>query len=198
MIDIPLYYDFASTICYVTHRVMQRKAAELDGLGVSLVWKPIDLARITGWPRGADVEGPRRENALRVAAEFSIAALMPARWLDSRALHAVTLDLRGTTREPTWRERVWTAVYDEGRKVDEPGELERLGADLGIDTARLASEAGLARVDAETRLAYEAGVGGVPTFDLAGWFLCGLQDDETTRRILERFVAKQRDREAAG
>ena len=35
-IEIPAYYDFASTICYVTHRVMHRQAGDLSELGVVL------------------------------------------------------------------------------------------------------------------------------------------------------------------
>lgn len=191
-IEIPVYYDFASTICYVTHRVMERRAAELDDLGIALVWRPLDLARITGWPRGVEVEGPRRDNALRVADEFSVAVTMPTHWVDSRGAHAVALRLRGTASEPAWRERVWSAIFEEGRTLEEDDSLERLGVDLGLDVGPLATEQGLAELDLETRRAYEAGITGVPTFDLGGWFLSGLQDDDTTRKLLGRFVEKRR------
>ena len=196
MIEIPVYYDFASTICYVTHRVMERMAPELRARDVTLVWRPIDLARITGWPRGVDVEGPRRDNALRVATEFGVSLHMPPRWLDSRAAHAVALELRGTPSEPAWRERVWCAVFEEARCLDDDADLERLGADLGLDVAALTAPPALARVDAETRTAYEAGITGVPTFDLDGWFLCGLQDETTTRLLLDRFLERKRTRTA--
>jgi predicted DsbA family dithiol-disulfide isomerase len=189
-IEIPTYYDFASTICYVTHVVMRRQEGELAALGVELRWQPIDLARITGWPRGAAVEGERRDNALRVAAEFEVAARMPPRWLDSRAAHAAALALRGSAREPNWRERVWTAVFEEGRDIGEAGEMARLAADAGIDLAELDLEA----VDTATRAAYEAGVSGVPTLDLGGWLLPGLQDTRTTRLLLERFLEKRSQR----
>lgn len=191
-IEIPVYYDFASTICYVTHRVMERRAAELDELGVSLLWRPLDLARITGWPRGVEVEGPRRENALRVATEFAVEVRMPARWVDSRGAHAVALRLAGKRSESAWRERVWSAIFEEGRTLEEEDALQRLGGDLGLDLGRLAVEQALAQLDLETRRAYEAGITGVPTFDLGGWFLCGLQDDDTTRKLLSRFVEKRR------
>jgi predicted DsbA family dithiol-disulfide isomerase len=197
-IEIPVYYDFASTICYVTHRVMERRAAELEALGVALLWRPIDLARITGWPRGVEVEGPRRDNALRVAAEFGVPVHMPARWLDSRAAQALALELRGTPREAAWRERVWTAVFEEGRDIGEARELQRLTADLGLDLPVPADVDWLARLDGETRAAYEAGITGVPTFDLGGWFLCGLQDDETTHKLLQRFVQRRRQRAERG
>ena len=53
---VPVYYDFASTLCYVAWRVMARMADDLTEIGIELVWRPIDLARLTGWERGAVVE----------------------------------------------------------------------------------------------------------------------------------------------
>ena len=60
LLVIPVYFDFASTLCYVAHRVMGRLAGELGRIAVGLDWRPIDLARITGWKRGVDVVGERR------------------------------------------------------------------------------------------------------------------------------------------
>ena len=42
-----------------------------------LDWRPVDLVKITGWKRGIVVEGPRRENALRVADELGVTVRMP-------------------------------------------------------------------------------------------------------------------------
>ena len=89
-LSIPVYYDFASTICYVARRVMERIAASVEAAGLALKWPPVDLTMIAGWQRGVAVEGPRRDNALRVARDLGVAARMPARWLDSRPAHAVT------------------------------------------------------------------------------------------------------------
>ena len=109
---VPVVYDFASTLCYVAHRVMERMAGDLDDLGIELAWTPIDLARITGWERGAVVEGPRRANALRVARDLGVTLHMPTHWIDSRAVNAVALGLTDGTREVSWRERVFCAIYE--------------------------------------------------------------------------------------
>ena len=37
---IPLYYDFASSLCYVTHRVLERMAGDLSVLKIQFEWKP--------------------------------------------------------------------------------------------------------------------------------------------------------------
>ena len=57
---VAVHYDFASTICYVAHRVMQRMAGDLEALGIELTWTPLDLAALVGWRRGETVDGPRR------------------------------------------------------------------------------------------------------------------------------------------
>lgn len=188
-VEIPIYYDFASTICCVADRVLRRWQPQLSALGVSLRWRPFDLARVTGWPRGAEVDDERRANALRVAEEFGVGLTMPRCWLDSRAAHAISLSLGDPAKEEAWRERVWTAAFDESRDIGETAEIERLAADL--DLVLDVGPADLAGVDRATREAYEAGITGVPTLDLGGWFLPGLQDEKTTLLVLERYLRRR-------
>src|SRR6185295_20028404 len=160
-LTIPVHYDFSSTICFVAHRVLERMRKDLDAMSVVLDWRPVDLVKITGWHRGIVVEGPRRENALRVAAELEVEVLMPGSWLDSRRAGAVALSLSGD-REAAWRERVWSAVFEEARDIGADGEVERLATDLSIDVGGIADD--FSRLDAETAAARSAEVIGVPTF----------------------------------
>src|SRR5262245_40304048 len=51
-VTIRVHYDFASTIAYVAHRVLEQMSDELEAIGVVLDWRPIDLVAITGWRRG--------------------------------------------------------------------------------------------------------------------------------------------------
>jgi len=189
-LTIPVHYDFSSTICCVAHRVLQRMHDDLDAIGVALEWRPLDLVGITGWRRGAVVEGPRRENALRVAGELGVTVLMPAVWLDSRPAHVVALELTGTPHEVAWRERVWSAVFEEGRDIGAAGEVERLAEDLGLSRASLPDLRNFSRLDAATEAAREAEVSGVPTFHV-GFPLGGIQDPATMRLLFQRWVDKQ-------
>jgi predicted DsbA family dithiol-disulfide isomerase len=186
---VPVYYDFASTICYVAHRVMGRMTADLDALAVRLDWRPLDLTRLTGWPRGAVVAGPRRANALRVASDLGVPVRMPGVWLDSRAAHAVALTLAGTPKEPAWRERVWSAVFEEGCDLGD-ATLVRLGRDLDLTLSLPPADAALAGVEALAAAAHAAGVTGAPTFMLGPWPCGGIQEERTMRSLLERFVRK--------
>ena len=193
---IPVYFDFASTLCYAAHRVMGRLTPELSGFGVALDWRPIDLARITGWRRGTDVVGGRRGHVLRVARQLAGPVRVPPRWIDSRPAAAVALALHGTPKEVAWRERVWTAVFEEGRDPDDEGELAAWARDLGLDDAVL--DVRIAAVDAETDRAHALGVDGAPTFLLGPWPMPGIQDDATMLGLLRRYAERQRQRAGGG
>lgn len=190
-LTISVHYDFASTICFVAHRVLERMRGEIDAMEVALDWRPVDLTAITGWSRGAEVTGPRRENALRVAAELDVAVRMPAIWLDSRPAHAVALALTGGAIEIAWRERVWSAVFEQGRDIGDPVEIERLARDLGIGGPVLAGARDFAHLDAVTEAAREADVIGVPTFQL-GFPLGGIQEPSTMKLLFQRWADRQR------
>ncbi len=191
-VTVPVHYDFASTICYVAHRVMQRVAGELDELGVELRWEPVDLAALMGWRVGGDVEGLRRDNALRVAQELGVPVRMPTRWTDSRPAMAVALSLADSGREPTWRERVWSAIYEEGRDPGEGAEVERLANELGLELDPEGLQDSEARLEERTRAAAEAGVTSLPCFMLAGLPFGGIQEDATMLSFLGRFAKRAR------
>ena len=195
---IPVFYDFASTLCYVAHRVMERMAGDLDDLALELDWRPIDLTVITGWRRGAGVDGPRRDNAIGVARSLGVDVRMPTTWLDSRPANAVALALAGTTSEPAWRERVYSAIYSEGRSLDDPELLPSLARDLGLDLPRLSGEAQLDALDQITLDAHAIEVTGVPTFLLDRYPFGGIQEEATMRSLLGRWAAKQRGQTVAG
>jgi predicted DsbA family dithiol-disulfide isomerase len=189
---VRVYYDFASTLCYVGYRVMQRMRSELEALALELEWAPLDLSSLTGWPRGVEVTGPRRDNALRVARDLAVEVRMPGSWMDSRRAHAVVLALEEEPRRAAWRERVLSGVYEEGRALDEPGVLEGWARHLAIDLEPLDLDAAAARLEAHTHEARESEVTGVPTFMLGRWPFGGIQEEATMRHLLGRWAAKQR------
>lgn len=186
--SLPVYYDFASTICYVAHRVLGRLAARIDDLGVDLEWRAVDLTRITGWRRGARVSGPGRENALRVAAELDVPVRMPGFWVDSRAANTIALatDL-DAAKATVWRERVWSALYEEGRDIGTAGEVERLCLEIGITHPAV----DLQTLEQATDEARQAGIQGVPTFLIDSWPMGGIQDDHAMTAFFERYVRKR-------
>jgi len=189
---VPVHYDLASTLCYVAHRTLPRLAEPLANIGIELDWTPLDLAALLGWRRGDAVTGRRRDNALAVAEEFGIRVRMPSHWIDSRRAMALGLTLQDPHARTSWRERVFSAVFEEGRPVERDEELGPLAAELGLSLDREAIEAALEELARRTEDARDAEVTGVPTFQLGAWPLGGIQSDETMLAILARWAARQR------
>ena len=188
-IDIPVYYDFASSLCYVAHRVMERMQAEIGELGLWLRWTPIDLTRLSGWRRGDKFEGGRRLNAERVARELSVSLVMPETWQDSREAGGMALLLAGSERERVFRERVWRDVYESGRSLEDTDWLAGLARELDVAPA---GREGVERLTLNTIEAAEREVSGVPSFVLGGWPLGGIQEDATMRSLFSRYAARRR------
>ncbi len=189
---VPVYYDFASSLCYVAHRIVGQLGPDLEELGIELVWTPLDLASLLGIRRGGLVEPRRRENAQRVARELGVAVHVPHRWMDSRNCLAASLLVEDGARQTTWRERVWSEIYEANRPAETVEDIERLGRELGWSFDReVLADAGR-RV---AQLTFEAGqalVTGVPTFMLGEWPFGGIQELPTMRAILRRFVERRR------
>ena len=193
-LQVPVHYDLASTLCYVAHRTLPRIAEPLREVGVELIWSPLDLAALLGWRRGEPVTGRRRENALAVAEEFAIRVRMPTHWIDSRRAMALGLTLPDADAQASWRERVFCAVFEEGRPIERDGDLAPLAADLGLSLEPDALEAGLAELARLTELARDSEVTGVPSFQLGAWPIGGIQSHETMLSILSRWATRQQPR----
>lgn len=187
-IRVRVDYDFASSLCYVAHRCMQRLAAEISALGIELIWSPLDLTRITGWRRGAPVDEERRRNVERVSAELDVPLRMPRVWLDSRPAHAVALAI-DPAREPVWREAVFSLVFEAGLWPT-PENLEAPMRELSLSPTDLAR--GEQELLERTRAAHSQEVCGVPNFMLGEWPFGGIQSDDTMLSILGRFAARRR------
>jgi 2-hydroxychromene-2-carboxylate isomerase len=189
---VRVYYDFASTLCYVAHRVFGDMESELAALGVALDWVPLDLADLLGWPRGLEVEAQRLSNAERVAAEHGVAVRPLRVWPDSRDANAVALILAKSPHTVAYRERVFTAAFEERRALDAPGVVESFARDLGVALESRALARARDELEFRTRVAAEEEVTGVPTLMLDDFPFGGIQSRETTRQVLERWVRKKR------
>lgn len=186
---VPVYYDFASTLSYVAHRVLGRIDRDLAGAGIVLEWRPIDLGLITGWRRGAPLDAPVRARVLGIARSLVGDLRMPTHWSDTRRAASIALGLAGSPAEATWRERVWTAVYEEGRDPSDPDEVRRWARDVGI--AGTATPLPTDALVSATAAARQAGVTAVPTLLLAEWPMAGIQEETTMLSLLTRFAARR-------
>jgi 2-hydroxychromene-2-carboxylate isomerase len=186
---IPVYFDFASLLSYVAHRVFGRLTDHLAEAGVGLEWRPIDVAALVSWKRGHRLDGPRRRHVLGVARALVGDVRAPIEWPDSRVAACVSLALAGTPSEATWRERIFTAVFEEGRDAGAPETIDGCLRDLGLDPALM--DTPLDAVAAATEEARALGVVAVPTLMLGDWPMAGIQDDATMLAILTRFARRR-------
>jgi predicted DsbA family dithiol-disulfide isomerase len=197
-LHVTLHYDFASSLCYVAHRVLGRLQGFLDEIEMEIEWTPVDLARLMRWQRGHTIDPGRVEHIRQIAGTLHVPLHMPRVWLDSRRVGAAAIvladrdRLEATRREASWRERVFTRIFEEGRACDTPGELERMAVELGIELDASIIDTALAQLDAQTIAASKRMVTGVPTFMLGPWPFAGIQDDHTMRSILGRWAHQQR------
>jgi predicted DsbA family dithiol-disulfide isomerase len=191
-IRIRVHYDFASTLCYVAHRVMERMEPELDMLGIALLWTPLDLTGIAPFRRGVEIPPVRRANAARVAEELSVPVRIPTVWPDSRALGATVLLAEQEGRADSFRERAFSALHEEERAAESTTQVLGLARDLGLALEPEDVEASLADLEERTRAATEEGVTGVPTFMLGAWPFGGIQTEDTMRHVLTRYAGKAR------
>ena len=78
-LTIPVYYDFASTLCYVAHKVLCEAEQQIADLGVALEWRPIDLTMTVPWERGdsfnPEVRSSVRETGLALGLDVEMPEL---------------------------------------------------------------------------------------------------------------------------
>jgi predicted DsbA family dithiol-disulfide isomerase len=192
VVTIRIYYDFASTLCYVAHRVLGRIEGEVRELGVALEWRPIDLTMAAPWDRGDSFRPDIRAAVRNTGLALGIDVEMPDPWLDSRPASQVALSLRTPEDEARWRRAVFDTFFDRKTPRLTP-ELERLARDLtGLATIPDESQ-GFERVEECTREAIALGVTGVPSFLLDNWLFGGVYDDELMVSILRQLSTQYRE-----
>ncbi|MGH2901263.1 MAG: hypothetical protein ACRDMZ_21480, partial [Solirubrobacteraceae bacterium] len=91
-----------------------------------------------------------------------------------------------------FRERIWSAVFEERRELDAPGALSSFARDLGLALDPRALEHARDALESGARQASDEGVTGLPTLMLGTFPFPGIQSRQTTRLVLERWARKKR------
>jgi predicted DsbA family dithiol-disulfide isomerase len=207
-----LFVDVVSDVvcpwCYIGKRKLEAALSRLGeepGLAVTVRWHPFELnpdLPAQGVPRAAYLQakfgGAARADEIYarvraagdevgIAFAFERIQLQPNTF-DAHRLIAWAQDRGGADRLV---ERLFRAYFIEGRYIGAVDELVALAAEVALpaDEARamLMSEALRTAVDAESREARDAGIGGVPFFIFNGrTAVSGAHDPET---LLEAIAA---------
>jgi predicted DsbA family dithiol-disulfide isomerase len=190
---IPIYFDYASTLCYIAWRIVTPLE---DELGFEALWKGVPIAARDFRAKPGRVLGEReRQKVLFVAAETGVRVAPPPSWIDS------TLALNGSevARDAglfaAYHDAVFRAAFDEGADIADRGVLEAIAERAGIERAEfraaLDRDAIAARIADNQREADEFSALGYPTFILGDFPMIGIQPIESMRLLLGRFIRQR-------
>ncbi|MBI3796711.1 MAG: DsbA family protein [Deltaproteobacteria bacterium] len=192
---VPIYYDYASSLCYVAKKVME----QLDGqLEIALVWKGVQISRRhQGWKNGEMIGDEARGKIFRVAQETGVGLRLPQRWLDSAYALEGAEFAREQGKFAAYHTVVFAAAFEEGKDISALPTLLRLAEGIGLPVAELehALKTGALteRIKENETEAATFGIVGYPTFMLGAFPLIGIQPAETMRLLIQRYVDKARE-----
>ncbi|MGZ6253840.1 MAG: DsbA family oxidoreductase [Candidatus Binataceae bacterium] len=190
---IPIYFDYASTLCYVAWRIVSQLEREL---GFTALWKGVPIALRNYRTRPGLPLGPLELGRIRnVAAETGIAVEPPARWLDTdKALQGSEL-AREAGAFAAYHDAVFRAAFEQRADIGNLDLLSAIAARAGHDRAHFRDELERGRM-AERIAANKAEADrfsalGYPSFILGDFPLTGIQPIESMRMLLARFLERR-------
>jgi predicted DsbA family dithiol-disulfide isomerase len=192
---VPIYFDYASSLCYVAKQVM----AQLQGkLEIELLWKGVQISRRhQGWKNGEMIGDEAKGKIFRVARETGIELRVPDRWLDSSYALEGAEFAREHGKFQEYHDLIFAAAFGDSQDIGDLPTLLSLAESIGLSACALADalETGAltARVKEHEAEAAAFGVAGYPTFMLGEFPLIGIQPAETMRLLIQRYVDKARE-----
>ena len=189
-VTVPIYYDYASSLCYVAKKVMEQLK---DKLTIDLLWKGVQISRRhQGWKNGEMIGDEAKGKIFRVARETGVALRVPERWLDSSYALEGAEFARTQEKFPDYHDRIFAAIFEEGQDVGDLPTLLALAESVGLAADQLEYEikTGILTSKIKENEAEAAifGVVGYPTFLLGEFPLIGVQPAETMRLLIQRYV----------
>lgn len=192
-IVIPVYFDYASTLCYVAWRIVGQLEREL---GFTALWKGVPIALRNYRTRPGLPLGPLELGRIRnVAAETGIAVEPPPRWLDSdKALQGSEFAREAGAFAP-YHDAVFRAAFEQRADIGDLGVLSAIAARAGLESAHFRDEVErgrmAARIAANKAEADRFSALGYPSFILGDFPLTGIQPIESMRMLLARFIERR-------
>lgn len=195
-IVVPIYFDYASTLCYIAWQIVRELEPEL---GFEAMWKGVPIALRDHRAKPNRTLGDQeRQKVLMVATETGIPVAPPAHWIDSIAALEGSEVARDAGVFAGYHEAVFRAAFEQRIDIAQGEVLESIAGSIGIDRTefRAAIEDHLMapRIEAHRREADEFSALGYPTFILGDYPLIGIQPIDTMRKVIARFI-QQRESE---
>jgi predicted DsbA family dithiol-disulfide isomerase len=190
---IPIYFDYASTLCYIAWRIVTPLE---DELGFEALWKGVPIAARDFRAKPGRVLGEReRQKVLFVAAETGVRVAPPSSWIDSIPALQGSEIARDAGVFRAYHDAVFRAAFDDGANIADANVLDTIAERAGLDRpkfrAALDSGAMASRLDDHKREADEFSALGYPTFILGDFPMIGIQPIESMRLLLGRFIRQR-------
>lgn len=190
---VPIFFDYASTLCYVAWRIVRELEPEL---GFEALWKGVPIrARDNRSTPGRALGQIERMKIMTVIAETGVPVTPPDHWIDSEAALLGSELAREANAFTAYHERVFRAAFEDGRDIAGVDALVEIAGAAGIEPDRfragILSRRGAERIAENRREADSFSALGYPTFMLGDFPLIGIQPKETMRLLLRRFVERR-------
>jgi predicted DsbA family dithiol-disulfide isomerase len=187
---IPVYFDYASSLCYIAWRIAARLEAEL---GVVFHWHPVHIAaQYPHWKHGVMIGDQVGANIERVAQETGITLRIPERWLDSRPALEGALFAEERGAFAAYHRGVFTAAYEHGADIGNRHILVQIADAAGLPAGSfmqsIATRHAAPQLAAVFEEARRRAIVGYPTFLLGDFPLVGIQRYETMKLLIARHI----------
>ncbi len=190
---IPVYFDYASTLCYIAWRIVSALERELE---IEALWKGVPISLRDFKASSGRGLGPRELQKIEmVSAETGNAVTPPAAWLDSDAALQGAELAREANAFAAYHSGVFDAAFHQRCDIADRDLLADIAQKAGMDRARfladLASERMAARIAENKREADRMSALGYPTFILGEFPLIGIQPIDTMRLLFQRYIRQR-------
>ncbi|NOT56810.1 MAG: thioredoxin domain-containing protein [Deltaproteobacteria bacterium] len=191
---VPIYYDYASSLCYIAKKVMDQLHGQLE---IDLLWKGVQITRRhEGWKNGEMIGDEAKGKIFRVARETGVTLRVPDHWLDSSYALEGAEFAKAHNRFAPYHDAIFSAVFEGGQDIGDLPTLLRIAERVGLSPkeldAALRDGTFTSRVKESEEEARTFQVVGYPTFMLGAFPLIGIQPAETMRLLIQRYVEKAR------
>ena len=196
---IPVYYDYASTLCYIAWRITSDLEKEME---IETLWKGVPIALRDGRARaGRDLNPTERQKVITVAAETGINVVPPEHWLNTKAALEGAELAREAGVFARYHELVFRAAFDDRLDIGKLDLLTDLAEKTGLDRREferaIASGRMSSKIADHKREADDFSALGYPTFILGDFPLIGIQPIDTMRMLFRRFIEQRASEPAA-
>ena len=205
--QIDVVSDTVCPWCFIGKRRLARALEMRPEIAFDVQWRPYQLdpnipregvdrasymkAKFGDGPRVAAMSDALKAEGLREGISFAFEKIdRRPNTLDSHRLirWAASAGIQDAVVE-----RLFAAYFLEGRDIGDPGVLEFLAADAGMDSievaALLAEDTDRAAVEREAKLAGEMGITGVPTFIFASkYVISGAREAEVLVQVIDKAL----------